>query len=294
MVKVEGLIVAMVTPFDETQAINYEATKDLIDTLIRRGVEGLFILGTNGEFHVLTFDEKVAFSKFVIEYTAKRVPVYVGVGCNGTQETIDLARAVEAFGPDAFSVISPFFIAPKQFEVEAHYRAIANAVKTPIILYNIPANTGLNIEPSTVKALMDVPNIIGIKDSSGKMDNLKAYVDAADGRDFSVLVGSDSKILEAYQLGAVGAVAGTANVITEHDLAVIEAFKAGDIAKAEQLQKDIDVLRGVLKLGSVPSVVKRCTTLLGVNVGEARLPVSALGNSVDEQLKEALAFYNLV
>lgn len=291
--EIKGIITAMVTPFDENQKINETAARQLVDKLIGQGVHGLFILGTNGEFHVLSDDEKVAFAKIVIDQANHRVPVYVGAGACGTQETIKLAQRMEAVGADALSVISPYFIAPTQQELADHYRKVAEAVNIPIIMYNIPKNTGINIEPETVKSLIGVKNIAGIKDSSGNMENMQGYIDAGAGTDFVVLVGSDSKILPALKIGAAGAIAGTSNVIAELDVSIYENYLKGNMEAAEQAQKDIDVLRGVLKLGTVPSVMKRAVTLLGINVGDARYPVSKLPAEADEKIKEALAYYNL-
>lgn len=291
--EIKGIITAMVTPFDENQKINETAARQLVDKLISQGVHGLFILGTNGEFHVLSDDEKVEFAKIVIDQAAHRVPVYVGAGACGTQETIKLAQRMEAVGADALSVISPYFIAPTQQELADHYRKVAEAVNIPIIMYNIPKNTGINIEPETVKSLIGVKNIAGIKDSSGNMENMQGYIDAGKGSDFVVLVGSDSKILPALKIGAAGAIAGTSNVIAELDVSIYENYLKGNLEAAEQAQKDIDVLRGVLKLGTVPSVMKRAVTLLGINVGDARYPVSKLPAEADEQIKAALAYYKL-
>lgn len=291
--EIKGIITAMVTPFDENQKINETAARQLVDKLISQGVHGLFILGTNGEFHVLSDDEKVEFAKIVIDQAAHRVPVYVGAGACGTQETIKLAQRMEAVGADALSVISPYFIAPTQQEPADHYRKVAEAVNIPIIMYNIPKNTGINIEPETVKSLIGVKNIAGIKDSSGNMENMQGYINAGKGSDFVVLVGSDSKILPALKIGAAGAIAGTSNVIAELDVSIYENYLKGNLEAAEQAQKDIDVLRGVLKLGTVPSVMKRAVTLLGINVGDARYPVSKLPAEADEQIKAALAYYKL-
>ena len=291
--EIKGIITAMVTPFDENQKINETAARQLVDKLISQGVHGLFILGTNGEFHVLSDDEKVEFAKIVIDQAAHRVPVYVGAGACGTQETIKLAQRMEAVGADALSVISPYFIAPTQQELADHYRKVAEAVNIPIIMYNIPKNTGINIEPETVKSLIGVKNIAGIKDSSGNMENMQGYIDAGKGSDFVVLVGSDSKILPALKIGAAGAIAGTSNIIAELDVSIYENYLKGNLEAAEQAQKDIDVLRGVLKLGTVPSVMKRAVTLLGINVGDARCPVSKLPAEADEQIKAALAYYKL-
>lgn len=291
--KFEGIITPMLTPFDEQQEIALEPTRQLVNTLIEKGVHGLFILGTNGEFHVVSREEKLLFAKTVIEETNHRVPVYVGAGENSTKATIALAKEMEALGADALSIITPYFLAPKKEELIQHYKAIAASVTCPIILYNIPNNTGVNITPDVVGELANIENIVAIKDSSGDMVQMKAYMEACHGTDMQFLVGSDSKMLEAFQLGASGAVAGTSNVITELDLNIYDAFQKGDIQEATRLQQDMDVFRKVNKLGSVPSVMKKALELMGIPVGPARLPVQELNDEVITNIKEMLAYYQL-
>lgn len=291
MMKIQGIITAMVTPFDAEQNINAAATKQLVEKLISKGVGGIFILGTNGEFHVLNDDEKVKFAKIVIEAVAHRVPVYVGTGGNSTKQVVELSKRMEAIGADALSVITPFLVPIKQSELVAHYKRIAASVKLPIVLYNIPKNTGVNIEPESVRELAAVGNIVGIKDSSGDINNIAAYIKAGEGQDFAVLSGSDSLILKALKIGAVGAIAATSNLLTDIDVAIYENFRKGDLEAAQKNQDAIEQLRAVLKLGTVPSVIKRSVTLSGIDVGPARCPVSATTAAVDEKIKEMLAYY---
>lgn len=294
--KMEGIITPIVTPFKRnvSQEINYEATKELIDHLISHGVNGIFILGSNGEFHVIDEDEKIEFTKKVVEFVDKRVPVYVGTGACSTRATIRLSKAVEAAGADALSVITPYFLKPTDENLYNHYKEIAESVNVPIMLYNIPKATGCPLNPELVERLADIPNIKGIKDSSGDVDNLKAYAEIAKRKDINLLVGSDSKISIAYDLGATGAVAGTSNVIVDTLVGLDKALRSGETELAEKLQKDIDVLRGVLKLGTVPSVMKRATELAGIaEIGPARKPVQELSAEDDEKIKEMLKYYNL-
>ena len=294
--KMEGIITPIVTPFkrNASQEINYEATKELIDHLISHGVNGIFILGSNGEFHVIDEDEKIEFTKKVVEFVDKRVPVYVGTGACSTRATIRLSKAVEAAGADALSVITPYFLKPTDENLYNHYKEIAESVNIPIMLYNIPKATGCPLNPELVERLADIPNIKGIKDSSGDVDNLKAYAEIAKRKDINLLVGSDSKISIAYDLGATGAVAGTSNVIVDTLVGLDKALRSGETELAEKLQKDIDVLRGVLKLGTVPSVMKRATELAGIaEIGPARKPVQELSAEDDEKIKDMLKYYNL-
>ncbi|OAM96328.1 4-hydroxy-tetrahydrodipicolinate synthase [Pelosinus fermentans] len=291
--EVKGIITAMVTPFDENQGINADATRQLVNTLIHSGVSGLFILGTNGEFHLLTNDEKIAFAKIVIDEVNKRVPVYVGTGGNSTSEVMELSKKMEALGADALSVITPYFLVPSQNEIIQHYKAIAEAVRIPIVLYNIPKNTGINLEPETVRQLAKIKNIIAIKDSSGKLENIEKYIQITKDEDFSVLSGSDSLILSALKIGAAGAIAATSNLITAIDVSIYENFLKGDMEKAEKAQQDIEVLRAVLKLGTVPSILKKAMEMIGIPVGPARLPVTEVKEETVKKIGEMLDYYKV-
>lgn len=281
----------MVTPFDEEGKINLPAAYQLIEYLLERHVDGLFILGTNGEFFSLHDDEKVAYAKAVIDYVNHRVPIYVGAGACGTQETIQLAKRYEEVGADAISVITPYFLPLAQNELIQHYRAIADAVAIPIVLYNMPKNTGVNIDPATLQALLPCKNIVGIKDSSGNMENFKGYLEVTKDTEFSVLVGSDSKILEAMQLGAAGTVAATSNVITEVIVSIVKNYKAGNLEQAQKAQADVDVLRKVLPLGTVPSALKRLIQMMGIPVGNPRLPILPLAEQHTEAIADVLQYY---
>jgi 4-hydroxy-tetrahydrodipicolinate synthase len=287
----KGIICAMITPLDENQDINPKATRELIDYLINKGVYGLFILGTNGECHVLTDDEKVEFAKIVIEHTNNRVPVFVGTGGNSTREVINLSKRMEAIGASALSIITPYFVPPTQKELIEHYKAVAAEVNLPIMMYNMPGKTGINIEPESVKELAKVKNIVGIKDSGGKLDNMKAYLDATKGEDFGVFSGSDSLILDILKVGGHGAVAATANFLAGIDVAIYNNFIKGDIEAAQKAQDSIEELRRILKFGTIPSVIKQTVVFNGINVGPARLPVSRVTGEKLDEIKRVVEDY---
>ena len=179
MSKFQGIIVPMVTPFnrDDAQTINYEAGEKLVEKLIAGGASGIFTFGSNGEFHVCTPDEKIEFSKFVIEKVAGRVPVYVGTGACSTREACEMSKRAEAIGADALSVINPYFLGISDAQVATYFRMVAESVKIPVMLYNIPKATGKNISPEVVAEVAQIDNVKGVKDSSGNMDNLKAYIE---------------------------------------------------------------------------------------------------------------------
>lgn len=292
----EGIITPIVTPIqrDEKECVNLEAMKQLVDHLIEKGVSGIFPLGSNGEFHVLSNQEKMDFAKAVIEQVSGRVPVYVGTGACSTAETIQLSKQAESLGADVLSVITPYFLKPTDEELIQHYTQVAASVKIPIILYNIPKATGVNISASVLKEMSKVDNIYGIKDSSGDLDNLKGYIEAVEGTKINVLVGSDSKILAGYQMGATGAIAGTSNLITDTLVGLDQAYRAGEFEKAQKLQQDIEELRKVLPLGTVPSILKRAVEMAGIaEVGPARKPVQEPSEQVENQIRDMLAYYHL-
>lgn len=291
--QVKGIIAAMITPFDEQQRINEDATRQLIDKLIGAGVSGIFILGTNGEFHMLDDAEKLHFASVVINHVRGRVPVYAGTGGNSTKQVIALSKQMEQLGANALSVITPYFVPPTQRELIVHYKAVAEAVETPILLYNIPKSTGVNIEAETVSELAKVRNIVGIKDSSGKLENIQSYIKVAQGEDFAVLSGSDSLILQALKAGATGAIAATANLLAALDVSIYEHYLKGELEAAAKLQADIEVLRAVLKLGTVPSMIKKSVELSGIPVGLARAPVSEPDEQAVARIKNMLHYYNL-
>lgn len=267
-----GIFVAMVTPFTDNQEIDYKRTAKLLNHLMASDIAGVFILGTNGEAYLLSAEEKIVFSSFVINYVNHHIKVLVGTGLNGTAETIDLSKRVAALEPDALSLVSPYFVAPSQDELIKHYEAVANAVKVPIMLYNMPGKTGINIEPESIAELSAHPNIIGIKDSSGKLQNLQGYLDKRRNKDFSVLVGSDSKILPFLKMGGDGAIAATANLLTKNDVNIYTAYQNGDLETAEKCQQNIEPLRSVLHGATTPVALKAAVTASGINVGPSRLP----------------------
>ncbi len=292
----KGIITPIVTPFnrDQEQSLNYPAAQKLTDYLIKAGVSGIFALGTNGEFHVLSRQEKIAFTSKIVQFVNHRVPVFAGAGACSTHEAIKLATEMAQIGVDALSVICPYFIRPSAKELIGYYQEIAASVDLPIILYNIPQNTGYNLPVSVVKELAKSKNIVGIKDSSGDLELLKQYQSIACAADFQVLIGSDSKISDAYHYGVRAAIAGTSNLIPQTLVALDHALNEQRQEKAQELQESISVLRAALKLGTVPAVLKRALELAQIaEVGPARKPVAETTPQVDDQIIAMLKFYHL-
>ncbi len=289
--KPEGIIAAMVTPMTEDERINEAELRAQVNRQIDAGVHGLFCLGTNGESYILSPAEKLEVIRVVIDENRGRLPVYAGTGCVGTKETIELSRKAGALGVTALSVVSPYFAAISQDELYEHYKALAEAVDLPIVLYNMPARTGNNIEYTTVAKLAQISNIVGIKDSSGNFDNILRYLEATDNRRFSVLSGNDSLILWTLQAGGAGGIAAMANLFPALMVKIYELWRQGDFAGAKQAQDAIRPIRDCLKLGNPNTVVKKAVNLLGYPVGPCRKPFATLSEKAVAEIRKTLDTY---
>lgn len=291
MVKPQGIITPVITPMHEDESHNLQELRAQVNRQIAAGVKGIFCLGTNGEVYALSTEEKLTVMQTVVEEVGGRVPVYAGTGCIRTSETIELSLAAKRIGVDALSVVSPYYVAVSQDDLYACFSEVAEAVDLPIVLYNIPARTGNNIDYKTVKKLAKYENIIGIKDSSGNFDNTLRYIENTDPR-LAVLAGNDSLILWTLLAGGTGAIAGTANVFPEIAVKIYDLWSAGKMAEAKAEQFRLRPFRDVMAMGNPNSVVKRAMNILGYPVGPARRPVS-LSNSqaIDEALKKVLELY---
>lgn len=272
----KGIIAAMVTSMNDDESLNEQEIRNQVNRQIAAGVDAVFCLGTNGEFYIQSFEEKLRVMEIVVEETAGRVPVYAGTGCVSTRDTIALSQRAQALGVDVLSIISPWFAAISQKEIYDHYAAIAHAVELPIVMYNMPARTGNNISPETVAMLADIPNIVGIKDSSGNWENLKAYIDVTQGKEFRVLSGNDSLILPTLKAGGAGGITAVANIYPQTMVSIYQNFVAGDLDAAEAAQNSIAPIRTCFKYGNPNTVTKKATNLRGYPVGPCRAPFSYL------------------
>ena len=287
----KGIFPAMLTPLDKDQKVNEKVLREMTNYFIEAGVHGLFALGTNGEFHLFTEEEKLNIAKIIIDEAKGRVPVMIGTGGNGTAEVIELSKKMEALGADALSVITPYFVTPSQEDLAVHYEKIAEAVSIPVLLYNIPGKTGMTIEPETVARLAKVKNIAGIKDSSGKFENIEQYINVTKDEDFSVLAGTDSLILKTLMAGGVGAIAATANMLPKTVVAIYNNWLNGNIDEAQKAQEALQPLRDTFPLSSIPASLKKAVELSGIPVGAPRLPIAELSGEALEKVKAMVQYY---
>lgn len=289
MFQPKGIIAAMVTPLHDDETLNEAEIRNQVNRQIASGVDAVFCLGTNGEFYILSEEEKLRVIQIVVEEVNGRVPVYAGTGCTGTQAAIRLSLRAKALGADVLSVISPYFAAVSQEEIYYHYKALAEAVDLPIVLYNMPARTGNNIAPETVKRLAEIDNIVGVKDSSGNWNNLLAYIEQTRGMAFSVLSGNDSLILPTLKEGGAGGITAVANIYPETMVAIYRRYISGDIEGAERAQESIAAIRSCFQSGNPNTVTKMATNLRGFPVGPCRAPFNHLSREAVEAIRRVLA-----
>ncbi|MEB7499672.1 MULTISPECIES: dihydrodipicolinate synthase family protein [Leclercia] len=283
---IEGVLTAIVTPFTDDGALHLPGLKRQIQRQLAAG-NGIFCGGTNGEFFVLTEEEKVAVTRTCVEEVAGRAPVVAHIGEISTRATIRLGKQVEALGVDAVSVITPWFVPLTQAELIAHYTTIADALNVPVFIYNIPARTGNTIAPETARALAAHPNIIGIKDSAGSHESLSGFLKAVEDIDgFDVLNGPDSLIHQGFVEGCSACISGLANVAPNEINAIWARFRAGDIAGSRQAQESVTDLRTRLySVAFSPAAVKKALQVMGEEVGESRYAV-AFDAQQTEQIRQ--------
>ncbi len=291
---IKGIIPPILTPMfdDAEQSVNHSELRNQVERLLKGGVHGLFPVGTNGEAYILSMQEKEAILETVIDQVKGRVPVYAGTGCISTAETIRMSKLAQKLGADALSVVTPFFAAASQKELYDHYTSVAKAVDLPIILYNIPPRTGNKLLPETVQKLCrDVDNIVGAKDSSGDIENLKAYIRLTRelDKEVAILAGNDGAILTCLKEGGAGGIAGRANIWPNALASIYDRFTAGDLEGAQQAQDAIAALQTVFKFGNPNTIIKKAVALLGYPVGDCRRPFNYVPEEGIEALKQVLA-----
>ncbi|NVD43058.1 dihydrodipicolinate synthase family protein [Ensifer sp. HO-A22] len=287
--------VALVTCFNDDETINYEATRAQVRRQVDAG-NNIMCAGTNGDFSALTFEEKVRLTEEVVDEVGGRAKVIVNAGMPATFETLKLAHEFDRIGVDGIAVITPFFIACTQDGLVRHFSTVADAVKTPVYLYDIPARTQNHIEPETARTLSRHGNIAGIKDSGGAKETLEAYLEVAkDVEGFEVYSGPDHLVLWALQNGAAGCISGLGNAMPNVLAGILAAFNSGDIAEAKRQQAIYSAFRTDLyALGFAPAMVKRSLYLQDASVGASRQPALLPNKEQDAQIEEILRRYELL
>jgi 4-hydroxy-tetrahydrodipicolinate synthase len=293
--EIEGIIPAVVTPFDENENVDEAGFRKIINYLIESGVHGLFPVGSQGEFFTLTNEEKRRLIDIAVEEARGRVFVMPNTGAITTRESIELSRYAEKAGADCVSVITPFFISPSQEELYGHFKDICQSVKIPVLCYNNPGRTGgVALNPTTLARLAEnLPNFAGIKDSSGDLTQVAEMIRLCP-PGFKVIMGRDTLIYGALVYGAAGAIAATANVAPKLIVGIYEAFKEGDLEEAKGYQRDLAPLRIAFGLGTFPVVVKEALNMMGLPGGRCRKPIQPLSDDKRAQLRDILVEMGLI
>jgi len=285
-----GTMTALVTPFAGGR-IDEEAFRAHIERQIEAGVEAVIPAGTTGEAATLSFDEHKQLIRMAVEQVRGRVPVIAGTGSNNTAESIELTRAARELGADAALLISPYYNKPTQEGIYRHYRAVAEAVHLPQLIYNVPGRTNSNILPETVGRLSRLSNIVGIKDATASMEQLAHTMAACEGR-IEFYSGDDATVLPFMALGGRGVISVVSNIAPKTMRALTDAMRQGDLERARRMQFSLRELNAAMFVQSNPIPVKAACHLMGWFGGEIRLPLTPLKGDDLETLKAAMQAFD--
>ncbi|SEM20153.1 4-hydroxy-tetrahydrodipicolinate synthase [Paenisporosarcina quisquiliarum] len=273
-----SIATAMVTPFRSDGSINYEQAELLIEHLLATGTDSLVITGTTGESPTLSTEEKLSLLKFVVEKVNNRVPVIAGTGSNSTTASIDLSIKVEALGVNGLMIVTPYYNKPNQRGLIAHFTAIANATTLPIVVYNIPSRSVINMELETMVTLSKIPSIKFLKEANGNLDQMTRILSETKGN-LEVYSGDDSLTLPLLAVGGSGIISVASHVVGNEMSEMIEAFRSGNHTKASRIHQSLLPLIQALFKHPNPIVVKYALSKVGINAGSLRLPLVEMAES---------------
>ena len=290
----KGAGVALITPFNEDETVNYDMLGELIERQIAGKTDAIIVCGTTGEPATMTEDEKLAVIRYAVEKTAGRIPVIAGTGGNATSVVIDFSKKVEALGVDGLLVVTPFYNKATQNGLYAHYKEVAKAVSLPIIMYNVPSRTGCNIAPETaVRLARDCENIVGIKEASGNISQVAKLAKQAGGI-LDIYSGNDDQVIPILSLGGIGVISVLSNVAPKAAHDMVMEYLEGDRKNAAALQLDYLDLINALFCEVNPIPVKGAMNLMGYNVGKLRLPLTEIEDAHRELVKKCLKEAGLI
>lgn len=290
----KGAGVAIVTPFTQDDKVNFEELGKMIDFQIAGGTDAIIICGTTGESSTLTHEEHDECIKFAVEHTAGRVPVIAGTGSNSTAEAIRLSTHAQNNGADALLLVTPYYNKATQKGLIQHYTAIANSVDLPIILYNVPSRTGVNILPQTAVTLAkNVKNIVAVKEASGNISQVAELAALADGC-IDIYSGNDDLVVPLLSLGGVGVISVLSNVMPKLTHDMVMSYLNGDVKLSRQLQLSVMNLNKALFCEVNPIPVKEALNMMGWNAGAVRSPLCEMEPQHKELLRKELAAMKLI
>jgi 4-hydroxy-tetrahydrodipicolinate synthase len=288
-----GAATALVTPMNSDGSVNFSCLESLVEAQINNGIDALVICGTTGEKSTLRYEEHLKVIEVATNKTNKKIPVIAGTGSNDTVYSVELCNDAEKLGADAFLMVTPYYNKTSQAGLIAHYNYIADRVGKPIILYNVPSRTGVDIEPETYKELSRHPNIVATKEASGNLTKV-AKTKYLCGDDLEIYSGNDDQIIPIMSLGGIGVISVISNILPKetHDMCL--KYLEGQTEKASQMQIKYMGLIGALFSDVNPVPIKSAMNLIGYNVGPCRLPLYPMNEKKEEHLKQKLIECNLL
>lgn len=287
----KGSGVAIVTPFNE-RGVDFQKLEELIEWHIESKTDAIIVCGTTGEASTMTEQEKKETIKFVVDLVNKRIPVIAGTGSNNTADAISMSKWAEKIGVDALLVITPYYNKTTQKGLVEHFKAIANSVTSPIIIYNVPSRTALNILPRTLQKLCLIPNIVAIKEASGDISQI-AQIKALCADNLDIYSGNDDQVIPILSLGGIGVISVIANIIPTDIHNMCELYLSGKHDEALKIQLGYLPLNNSIFIETNPIPVKTALNLMGMKVGPLRLPLCEMEDNNLEFLKKELKAYNV-
>ncbi|MDS0527514.1 4-hydroxy-tetrahydrodipicolinate synthase [Clostridium sp. SHJSY1] len=288
----EGSGVAIVTPFTE-EGVNYKKLEELLNWHVKEGTDAIVICGTTGEATTMTDEEKKETIKFTVDVINKRIPVIAGTGSNNTLSAIEMSKYAESVGVDGLLVITPYYNKTNSKGLFKHFEAINEAVNTPIIVYNVPGRTGINITPNNLVEISKLSNIVAIKEASGNISQI-AKMKALCKDSIDIYSGNDDQIVPIMSLGGKGVISVLANIIPKAVHEMTRSYLDGNIQKALDLQLENLDLANTLFIETSPIPVKVALNMMGKEVGPVRLPLYDMDTNNEEKLKNTLNKYKLI
>lgn len=289
----KGAITAIVTPFRNGE-VDWKSLEKLIEFQIKEGISGIVPCGTTGESATLSYEEHNKVIEFTVKKVNKRVPVIAGTGANSTEEAIELTEHAKKVGADASLQVCPYYNKPSQEGLYRHFMKIAETVDIPVVLYNIPGRTGINMQPETIIKLSEIPNIIGIKEASGSMDQVTEIAKGIKKKSFSILSGDDSLTLPMMSVGAKGVISVASNIIPKKISKMVKDFLDGKADSARRAHLELFDLMKALFIETNPIPVKTSLSMMSMIKEEFRLPLCEMSSQNKEKLKKVLAKYKII
>ena len=288
-----GAGIAIITPFDENNKVDFQKLEQIIEYQIENGTDALIVCGTTGEKSTLLHEEHVGVIRHAVACTAGRIPVIAGTGSNDTEYTVRLSNEAEACGADGLLLVTPYYNKTSQEGLIRHYRFITQRVSAPVILYNVPSRTGMTIEPQTYLELSKIPNIVGTKEATGDISHIAATM-ALCGDDLAVYSGNDDQITPIMSLGGKGVISVLSHVAPRVAHAIAASYLDGNAAQSARLQLEwLDVCKALFAdVNPIP--VKEAMNMMGWQVGSCRMPLAPMSDAKREILRKALSAHGLI